>query len=276
MDAGADHGAAAVDGTQRGGHELARPGAKRIAASSGSGRRASEGPAHAAPSETRELAGRRVARSREREHAPALVARDLQRRCARRRRSRRAPAAAPSPAMRQRAVADESRAEQRRRFRIAVALGQREAEALVGDHGFGEAAVEVVAGEARLRAQVLPAGQAEPARAASPAEPRHADALPGREPLRSRARRVHDTHDLVAGHDRPAEVGQLAVDDVQVGAAHAARADAQPHLAGPGLGPRPFDETQRLARSVEDERSHRAAPPAVTGASGRPRPCAGP
>ena len=66
------------------------------------------------------------------------------------------------------AVAYEAGAEERRRLGVRVALRDREAEALVGDGELGVAAVDVVAGEARVVAQVLAAGAAV---AAAPARP---------------------------------------------------------------------------------------------------------
>ena len=57
--------------------------------------------------------------------------------------------------MPQRPVADQPGTEQRRELAVGGAVGQREAEALVGDRQLGVAAVEVVAGEARPLAEVL-------------------------------------------------------------------------------------------------------------------------
>ena len=50
---------------------------------------------------------------------------------------------------------------------------------------------------------------------------------------------------------------QLAVDDVQVGAADAAGLDLDQHLPGPGLGLGDVNEPQRLARGFEDHGAHR-------------------
>jgi hypothetical protein len=95
----------------------------------------------------------------------------------------------------------------------------------------GEAPVDLVTREPRLLAQVLTPARAEAAPAASPAQPRHADPLPGGEPLDAGADGLDDAHDLVAGHDRSAEVRQLAVDDVEVRPADSTREDADLHLA---------------------------------------------
>ena len=125
----------------------------------------------------------------------------------------------------QRAVADQPRAQQGRRLLVGVALGDREAEALVGDGVLGVAAVEVVAGEPGRVAEVLAAAAAVAARSVRPAEPRDAEPPP--------VLRLGD--DLVAGHERQLRTRQLAVDDVQVRTAYAAGTHAQHHLTGSGL-----------------------------------------
>ena len=60
---------------------------------------------------------------------------------------------------------------------------------------------------------------------------------------------------LVAHHPRIFEKGVLALEDVQVGAAHAHAADADHDLARPRLGPRPLDQAQR-ARALAQDRPH--------------------
>ena len=133
----------------------------------------------------------------------------------------------------QAAVADQPGAQQRRRLGVAVAAGERKAVAGVGDRVLGVAAVDLVAGEAGVRAQVLLARPAVAASAAGPAEPGHADPLArAREPRRPRPRADDVADDLVAGNDRQLRLRQLAVDDVQVGAADGARGDLDQHLPG--------------------------------------------
>ena len=151
-------------------------GAKTIAASSGSGGAAPDAPGPLGAEPACEARARVVAGAREREHPAPLVAGDLADDV------RRGAEAVEAEALGvaghpQGAVADEPRAQQRRGLEVRVAVGDREAEALVGDRVLGEAAVEVAAGEARAVAQVLAARAAVAARAAGPAQPRHADAL---------------------------------------------------------------------------------------------------
>src|SRR5205085_5878434 len=188
-----------------------------------------------------------VARTREREDAPPLVPRHLRHDV---RGRAEAVEAEPLRVARraQRAVADQPRAEERRRLLVRVALWDREAEALVGDGVLRVAAVEVVAGEARRVAEVLAPARAVAAGAVRPAEPRDADAA---------AARLVDADDLVADDERQLRMRKLAVDDVQVGAADAAGEDADEQLTRGRLRRRPLLEPERAARRVEDHRAHR-------------------
>ena len=180
----------------------------------------------------RERLRRLVLRAREREHAPALVPRDLRDDV-----RRGAEAVEPEPlgvaGHAQRAVADQPGAEERRRLLVGVALRNRHAVALVGDGELRVAAVQVVAGEARAVAEVLASAQAVPALVVGPAEPRDADPVARREAL---AAEDDASDDLVTDDERELRVRQLAVDDVQVRAADAAREDLDEHLSRAGLG----------------------------------------
>ena len=159
---------------------------------------------------------------------------------------RRPPGGSCGPA--QRAEADDPGAQQRGRRLVVEGVGQPVGEGLV-DHGqLGVAAVVVPAGEARLEAEVLVAAEAEAARAVGAAQPGDADPLAHREPLGAGPAPVDPAHDLVAGHDVAAMGGQVALDHVQVGPAHAAGADPDPDLARSGLGIGPLAEHQRRAR----------------------------
>ena len=197
-------------------------------------------PAHSRRARARTPAPPRRPARVKREDAPALVARDLRDDV---RRGAEAVEAEPLRVARepQRAVADQPGAEQRRRLHVGVAVRDREAEALVGDRVLRVAAVEVVAGEARAVAEVLAARAAVAARRrrSSRATARRARSAAARRPL---------ADDLVAGHERQLRVRQLAVDDVQIGAAHAAGVDAHQHLPRPRLGNRQLGENAAAGR----------------------------
>jgi hypothetical protein len=253
VDAGADDGPAGRERAQPGRHERARRGEdQRRVERLG---RQLAGDAHPlGPELARERLRVVIARAREREDPPPLPHRDL----ADDVRGRAEPVE-PEPlrvaAHPQGAVADQPCAQQGRGLQIGVAVGDRQAEALVGDGVVGEAAVDVASGEARPHAEVLAAAAAVGALAAGPAEPRHPDATV--------FARDH-ADDLMAEHARRRDV-ELAVEQVQIGAADAARPHLEQQLAQAGLRYRTLDEPQRAPGRLEH---HRPAP----GGSRRHRP----
>src|SRR5581483_1780381 len=204
------------------------------------------------PQLARERLRRRVAGSRQGEHPPSLPDGELAEDVrggpeaveAERRRLARQPV---------RSVADQPGAEERCRLQVRVALGKGEAEALVGDAELRVAAVELVAREQGAVAQVLAAAAAEGALAARPAEPGHADALALPE---AACRRDDLSDDLVARDERQLRLGELAVHDVQIRAAHAAGAHAQERLSGGGNGVGDVGEPQRASGRIEKQRAH--------------------
>ena len=106
----------------------------------------------------------------------------------------------------------------------------------------------MVAREAGPLAEVLATGRAVAAVAVRPPEPGDAEPLAGRDV---------GSDDLVPEHERELRIGELAVEDVQVGTADAAGLDAQEHLARRGLGVGKVAEPERPAGRVEDHRLHR-------------------
>ncbi len=142
-----------------------------------------------------------VAGAREGEHLPALPHRNLRddvRRGAKAIETQTPRLAGPH----QRAVADQAGAKQGRRLDVAVAGRQREDIALVGNGAVGIAAIDLITGEARRIAEVLAPRAAMHAGAARPAQPRHADTRPRREPAGAGTVGQHPAHDLVARHQR--------------------------------------------------------------------------
>ena len=158
--------------------------------------------------------------------------------------------------MLERAVADQSGAEQRRRLGVAIGGRQLEAVARVGDGVFGIAAVDLVAGEERVVAQILLAAAAIEAGAVGMSEPRHADAVVDGEAGDAGAKRRHVTHDLMTENERQLGLRQLAVEDVEIGAAHPASGDLDEDLLGSRLGNGQLGKSERLARPVEQHGLH--------------------
>ncbi len=155
----------------------------------------------------------------------------------------------------QRAPADEPGAEERRgRDRIEPVL-ERKRESGVGDRVGREAAVAGVAGEDRLVAEILTRAQAKRAVAAGVAEPGYADTGPERE-ADALARRLDPADDLMARHNRRLDVGQFAVDHVQVGAADAAGLDPHANLPRPGHRIRPLLHREPLAGPLQNHGVH--------------------
>jgi hypothetical protein len=88
------------------------------------------------------------------------------------------------------------------------------------------------------------------------AQPRDADAVPKSELIDAWTHSGDTADDFVAGDDRQARLGQVAIDDMQVGAADAAGSDLHKHLSGPGsrVGNGPVLQDQ--AGSVENHCFH--------------------
>src|SRR5256885_15331043 len=93
---------------------------------------------------------------------------------------------------------------------------------LVGDRQLCVAAVGVVADKTSSIAEVLPSACAVAADAVGPTQPRHPDAIPDREPLRSLAVGEHRPDNLMPGYQWQLRFRQLAVENVQVRAADGA------------------------------------------------------
>jgi len=144
----------------------------------------------------------------------------------------------------------------RRPLRVRLALGERETEAVIRPRQLGVAPVDLVAGEACTAAKVLTPAQTVFARAAGPAQPRHADPVAHREAGRRRARGHDPADDLVSGHPRKHRGGKLGVDDVEIGAADAARRHADQDVAVADLWRIHLVEPQRLAGLEEPHRPH--------------------
>jgi hypothetical protein len=151
------------------------------------------------------------------------------------------------------AVADQAGAEERRGLEVRIGVREGEAEALVGDDQLGVAAVPVVARELRPVAEVLAARAAEAALAVGPAEPGHPHPLAGSEAL---AAFEHARDDLVSRHERELRPVELAVHDVQVGAADAACDDLEERVARTRLGNGEVGRPERAARGIEDHGAH--------------------
>jgi len=154
--------------------------------------------------------------------------------------------------------ADETGAEERGNIDIAAGLAEGEGEAGIGDRGGGEAAVARVAGEEGVVAEVFLVARAIGADAAGPREPWNADALADAEGIDAGAEFIDAADDFVAGNDGEFWVGEIAIDDMQVGAAYAAGGDFYADFAGAGAWVGEIGPLQGEAGFVEDHCIHRA------------------
>jgi hypothetical protein len=117
-------------------------GANRIAASSGCGDGTVESPGPASPEPPREFLRLKVSRTREREHLPPLIAGDLRNDVRGSAKTINAEALGVTRHD-ESAVPDQPRAEQRRRFGIAITIRQGKTVTAVSDDIFGIAAASV-------------------------------------------------------------------------------------------------------------------------------------
>ena len=166
------------------------------------------------------------------------------------------PCALPLPRHAVAAPADQAGAHQRRQRGGISLLRQGKAKAGVGDRVGGEAAVPRVAGEQRPVAQVLAVAAAIGAYAAGTAEPGHADARTDRRGGYAGPMGRDPPDDLVPGHDRQLGVRQIAVDHVEIGAAHPAGLDLDQDFSRARRRHRPLTHHQGRAGPVENHRTH--------------------
>src|SRR5215468_3349837 len=111
----------------------------------------------------------------------------------------------------ERAVADQPSTEQRRGLGVAVTFGNWKNVARVGNGVLGIAAVDLVAGKARVVAKVLAARAAVEANAIGEAEPRHANALADGEASHLVADSLDTPHDLVTQYERKLWMREIAI-----------------------------------------------------------------
>src|ERR1700737_3774669 len=174
VDAGTHDNPAWIQGFERGRHQ--RPnGSEDQGGIEGLWRRTRGVASPFGPKASREPLLLGIARRRKGENAPALKTGDL-------RDDVRGVAEAIEPdalsiaRQPQGAIADQAGAEQRCGMQIRITLGQRKTEALVGDAILSVAAIDVIAGEARVHAQVLETTAAKAAGLVDRREPGNANA----------------------------------------------------------------------------------------------------
>src|SRR5262249_38265709 len=146
------------------------------------------------------------------------------------------------------APADQTGTQKRRRLRVVGCAWQREAEPRIGDRMRRIAAIARIAGEQRRVAEILPALPTIGADSAGVSEPGHANPVAWRKASDIGADRRHPSDDLVPGHDRQLRINELAVNDMQIGAADAASGNLDQDLACARRGYGPLARDERRAR----------------------------
>ena len=207
-------------------------GAKRMAASSGSGGASAEPTADAAPSSS---ASRRASSEpRHDVHRRPLVQGDLRREVCRRAKAVDAePAARRQRRAAQRPVADDPGAQQRGRLLVGEGGRQHVRVRLGDDRVLGEPTVGVPTGETRRDAKVLGAVRAKTAHPAGMPQPCDPDPLAEPEASRALAKLVHEPHHLMTGDDSKCPRCQFALGQVEIRPTDATSTDPYPDLSGP-------------------------------------------
>src|SRR5689334_23071612 len=160
------------------------------------------------------------------------------------------------PCKLKRAVADQPGAKERRGLRVAIAVGNRKHVARIRHRVLGIAAVDLIAGEERVIAEILRSLAAIGAGAVGVAEPWHAHALAYGEALDVLSERLDMPHDLMPEHKRKFWVLKLAVEDMEIGAAHSACRHLDEDLVRPRCGHRQLRRVKRLAGALQHHRLH--------------------
>src|SRR5205823_2433477 len=166
-----------------------------------------------------------------------------------------------------RSVTKHSRAEERRKIDIVVFIRQGKTISRVGDGELGVAAVDVIASKFSFIAKILPVRSTISAFAVGPAEPWNADTISNRK-VRGASRtgvglalnRFADlfdaADDLVAENQREFGIRQFAIDDVKIGPANAARANANKKLSPARFRFRNVAQCERRSDFLEHHRTH--------------------
>jgi hypothetical protein len=129
------------------------------------------------------------------------------------------------------AIPDDAGTQQRCRFLVREPRRQRICVTSRHDRIVRIAAVDLVAGEGRAQAQILPAAQTKLASAAGRLQPGNADPIAFLQIAHIPAQPLDDADHLMPGDNVRRDMGQLAFDDMKVRPAHAAHMDTDPDLA---------------------------------------------
>ena len=141
------------------------------------------------------------------------------------------------PGHTERAISDQSSAEEGRGLDIAVGVGDREAKTSVGHCKLRVPSVPLIAGESSAFTKILLTATTRITRATGPAEPGYPDALTDFEISHARSERFDTADDFVARNDRKLRLGKLIIDEVEICTTDTTGGNADPNLALAWFGP---------------------------------------
>jgi LTXXQ motif family protein len=158
----------------------------------------------------------------------------------------------------QRAPPDQAGAQKRRQRDIIAVIGQRQYVSRIRNDVRGITAVTRIACKQWPVAEVFTPFAAIPAMSAGLTKPRNADAAANLMRVEAAAHPIDPSDNFVAGNDGKLRIWQVAVDDVKIGAAHAAGGDTNPYFAvgRPGVGA--LHKLERRPRTFQHHRTHLA------------------
>jgi hypothetical protein len=128
---------------------------------------------------------------------------------------------------------------------VVKSVIQRVRVRLVDEASVGVSPVAIPSGEHRVQTQVLLTSAAEIARAVRRSQPRNANAITDPEPAHSGTEGLDPAHDLVPRNHACSARWQVALGEVQVGAAYAATGNSEAKLSGSGFRTRALDTSER-------------------------------
>jgi hypothetical protein len=123
---------------------------------------------------------------------------------------------------------------------------------------FGVTPIQRVTCEASSLAEIFSTRSAVSALTTGPSQPRDSDAVANVKTLHSFAKPLDSADNFMAGNQGKFGLGQLAIDNVQIGPAYRTRSDAHEHFVRTGISDRHRTSDKRPARGLEDHRVHEA------------------
>lgn len=160
------------------------------------------------------------------------------------------------------AIADHTTTEERRSREVLEGVRETEREVCINREVLGEATIAMPASECGRFAEILQPGGAEFTGPAGGAQPGDAGTVAGSPATDATAKSYHTAHGLVTGNERQPSRTNIALRELQVGAADATGADLEQEFTGTRLRRGEVLDAERRRRhrawSVEASDAHRS------------------